>query len=419
MAATKKTTKNTAAKAKTASKAAAVLDTATKNRILNECARELLAQSTHLIKENAKDLAYAKRESLPSAMIDRLRLTEPRIKAMAASIRTVAKLKNPVGENIENWKRPNGLKIKKVRVPLGVILIIYEARPNVTQECASLCLKSGNSVILKGGKEAYYSNLAIASIFRKVLKRNNLPQEIVSFVATTDRQLVDELLGLTEDIHLVIPRGGIGLIRKVAKISRIPVVKHFRGNCQIYVDRKADLKKALAIVVNAKCQRPSVCNAAETLLVHKSVAAKFLPALGKELTRLGCEIRGDKVVRKYIKEAKAAKTSDWYDEFLDLILAVRVVSTLDEAIKHVQDYSSGHTEAIITEDRQAASRFVNEVDSSSIMVNATTRFADGFEYGFGAEIGISTDKIHARGPMGIEGLTSYKYVVEGNGQIRT
>ncbi len=372
-----------------------------------------------ILRENQKDLASARRNALSAAMIDRLTLNPKRIAEMAEGLKTVADLSDPIGKVETRWKRPNGLRISKVRVPLGVILIIYESRPNVTVECASLCLKSGNAVILRGGREAFYSNKALVSLFEKALVRHRLPAACVSFVETTDRAAVDFLLKREGDIHLVIPRGGETLIRKVARTSRIPVIKHYQGICHVYVDKKADFKKALPIVLNAKLQRPGVCNAMETLLVHREIAARFLPQAGEELRKGGCEIRADESARKFLPWAKAAKAADYGHEFLDKILAVKVVPDLDSAIQHIQEFGSAHTDAIVTEDSRSAGIFRKKVDSASVMVNASTRFSDGFQYGFGAEIGISTDKIHARGPMGLEGLTSYKYIVEGKGHIRT
>ena len=404
--------------AREASIEAAQLSSKTKKKILLDAACGLVKNSKMILRENHKDLVQVKRDGLSSAMIDRLTLTPKRIAEMAEGLKTVAGLPDPIGRVETSWKRPNGLKISKVRVPLGVILIIYESRPNVTVECASLCLKSGNAVILRGGREAFYSNRALVSLFEKVLMRHRLPKACVNFVETTDRAAVDFLLKREKDIHLVIPRGGEALIRKVVRTSRIPVIKHYQGICHVYVDQKADLKKALPIVLNAKLQRPGVCNAMETLLVHQGIASRFLPAAGKELRNGGCEVRADESSRRWIPWAQAAKPGDYGHEFLDKILAVKVVPDLDSAIRHIQNFGSAHTDAIVTEDRRAAEIFKQKVDSSSVMVNASTRFSDGFQYGFGAEIGISTDKIHARGPMGLEGLTSYKYVVEGSGQIR-
>lgn len=410
--------KKIARQAKEASVGIANVSSYVKNNIL-ACAAELLRKrQDQIVAENRKDLAAAKKQGLSAAMLDRLALNEKRISDMAASIESVMGLADPVGEVLGRWARPNGLQISKVRVPLGVILIIYEARPNVTQECASLCLKSGNSVILKGGKEAFYSNRAISRVFQEALRENGVSEHCVEFVDNTDRKAVDELLKLHEDIHLVIPRGGESLIRKVASSTRIPVIKHYKGVCHVYVDKDADLAMAVSIAFNAKCQRPSVCNAMETLLVHKDVAAEFLPALAIKLAEVKCEIRGCLRTRKILPQSKKAKERDWAEEYLDLILAVRVVDSVEEAMEHIRRYGSAHTDAVVTRNKATADRFIRYVDSSSVMVNTSTRFSDGFQYGFGAEIGISTDKIHARGPMGLEGLTSYKYVVEGSGQLR-
>ncbi len=390
-----------------------------KKKVLLEAAASFERKKNWLLAENQKDLKNALREKLNSAMIDRLTLTDKRIRDMAKGVRTVVALKDPIGEVESSWKRPNGLRISRVIVPLGVILIIYESRPNVTVECASLCLKSSNAVILRGGREAFFSNRALVSLFKEVLSRHHIPKAAVSFVQTTDREAVDFLLKKDTEINLVIPRGGEALIRKVARTSRIPVIKHYQGICHVYVDQSANLKKAVSIAYNAKMQRPGVCNAMETLLVHEKIARHFLPLLGEQLKRGGCEVRADVLSRRILPWAKPAQKSDYGHEFLDKILAVKVVPDLARAIRHIQTYGSAHTDAIVAEDPHAAAIFKKEVDSSSVMVNASTRFSDGFQYGFGAEIGISTDKIHARGPMGLEGLTSYKYVVEGNGQIRT
>jgi len=392
--------------------------TALKNKTLLSVAAGLVRAERSLLKANAKDLARAERDTLGSAKIDRLRLTPERIAAMAAGVRAVSKLPDPIGNILERWKRPNGLRLRKISVPIGVILIIYESRPNVTVECGSLCLKSGNAVLLRGGREAFDSNRALARVFEAALKKHGLPADCVHALATTDRAAVDFLLEREDDIQLVIPRGGESLIRKVARAARMPVIKHYQGICHVYVDGKADLKKAEAIALNAKLQRPGVCNAMESLLVDKRVARKFLPGLGEKLIAGGCEVRADLSARKLIAGAKAAKKSDFGFEFLEKILAVKIVDGVDGAIAHIAQHGSGHTEAIVTRDKKASDRFVQRVDASSVMVNASTRFADGFEYGFGAEIGISTDKIHARGPMGLEGLTSYKYIVEGTGQVR-
>ena len=390
-----------------------------KKKLLFDIASRIENKSKWLIAENRKDLGLAKSGGISSAMMDRLTLDEKRIKAMAEGVRSVARLKDPIGKVQAKWTRPNGLKLQKVTVPLGVILMIYESRPNVTVECAALCLKSSNVAILRGGREAMASNRALVSIFKESLKRYGLSSFHVNLVMTTDYAAMDFLLAQEGRIDLVIPRGGESLIRRVVAKSRIPVVKHYQGICHVYVDKKADLKKAVAITLNAKLQRPGVCNAMETLLVHRLIVGKFLRTVAVSLKQGGCEVRGDAETCRFIPWAKRAKATDYGCEFLEKILAVRVVKDLDQAIEHIESYGSHHTDAIVTEDKKAAEIFKAKVDSSSVMVNASTRFSDGFEYGFGAEIGISTDKIHARGPMGLEGLTSYKYIVEGNGHIRS
>ena len=390
-----------------------------KKKLLLDIASRIEKNAARLIAENRKDLAEAKASGLSSAMIDRLTLNEKRVKAMAEGVRAVARLKDPIGRVQARWARPNGLKLRKVTVPLGVILMIYESRPNVTVECAALCLKSSNVAILRGGREAMASNRALASLFQESLNRHGLSSFHVNLVKTSDYEAMDFLLKQEGRIDLVIPRGGEKLIRRVVEKSRIPVVKHYQGICHVYVDKKADLNKAVAITLNAKLQRPGVCNAMETLLVHREISAKFLLLVGDQLRRGGCEVRGDALTCRYLPWAKRAKADDFGHEFLEKILAVRVVRDLEEAIRHIETCGSHHTDAIVTEDKKAAAAFSAKVDSSSVMVNASTRFSDGFEYGFGAEIGISTDKVHARGPMGLEGLTSYKYIVVGNGHIRT
>lgn len=389
-----------------------------KKRLLLDVASLIEKKSAWLMKENKRDLLKACQNGLSSAMIDRLTLNEKRIKNMAESMRSVARLEDPIGKVQVKWARPNGLRLQKVTVPLGIILMIYESRPNVTAECASLCLKSSNVAILRGGREAMASNRALVSVFHEVLKRRKLGVSYVNLLTITDYTVLDFLLRQEGKIDLVIPRGGKKLIRRVVEKSRIPVIKHYQGICHVYVDKDADLQKAAAISLNAKLQRPGVCNAMETLLVHKAIAPEFLPLVGKGLKQGGCEVRGDAQTRKYLPWAKRAKSGDYGHEFLEKILAVRVVHNLEEAIHHIENFGSHHTDAIVTENKSRADLFKSKVDSSSIMVNASTRFSDGFEYGFGAEIGISTDKIHARGPMGLEGLTSYKYIVEGNGHIR-
>lgn len=405
--------------AKSASLVLAELSPERKRKILNEVALHLQKSAAQIVSANRKDLKLAKKEKLSSAMIDRLTLDRKRIRHMAMAVREVAKLKDPIGQVLKSWTRPNKLKISKVSVPLGVILIIYESRPNVTSECASLCLKSGNAVLLRGGREAFHSNQAIVSVYRNVLKKHGVSQAAVSLIPVLDRRAIDELLKLEDMINLVIPRGGESLIRRVVRKARMPVIKHYQGICHVYVDRDADLKMALKIAFNAKCQRPGVCNAMETLLVHRDIARKFLPVYGAMLKEAGCEIRGDEATRRILSGIRTATEKDWRTEYLDRILSIRIVHNVDEAIEHIQTYGSAHTDSIVTKNKQTAHKFVSKVDSSSVMVNASTRFSDGNEYGFGAEIGISTDKVHARGPMGLEGLISYKYIVEGTGQIRT
>lgn len=407
-----------AQEAREASRITASLKASEKKRVLLEVARSIGKERKAIERANEKDLRGAEKAGGGAALIDRLTLTPERIQEIEEGVRIVAGLGDPIGRIVSKWRRPNGLRISKVTVPLGVIFIIYESRPNVTSECASLCFKSGNAVILRGGSEAFHSNLALAKIYQRVLKKFHLPLASVSLVTNLDRRVIDLFLLEEERIHLVIPRGGEQLIRRVARRSRIPVIKHYKGVCHLYVDEKADLKKAVTLALNAKCQRPATCNAMETLLVHKKVAARLLPVLGRELQKACCEVRADAESRRILPWAKPAKKNDFGREFLDKILAVRIVPDLEAAVAHIQNFGSAHTDGIITEDRRAARRFLEAVDSSSVMVNASTRFSDGFQYGFGAEIGISTDKIHARGPMGLEGLTSYKYVVEGQGQIR-
>ncbi|HQB94020.1 MAG TPA: glutamate-5-semialdehyde dehydrogenase [Candidatus Omnitrophota bacterium] len=390
-----------------------------KKKLLLDVSRRILSQKKYLLRENEKEVHRARAAGLAPAMVDRLALNEKRLIAMAEGVRMVAGLKDPVGHILAAWTRPNGLRLKKVAVPLGVIFIIYESRPNVTVECASLCLKSSNAVILRGGREAMSSNRAFVKIFHASLRKFGAPVSAVNLVRTVDYAAVDHLLAQEGKIDLVIPRGGEKLIRRVVERSRIPVVKHYQGICHVYIDRKADLAKAVPITLNAKLQRPGVCNAMETLLLHRVIAEKFLRKAGPLLREGNCEIRGDAATCRILPYAVRAKASDYGHEFLDRVLAVKVVENLGEALDHIERYGSRHTDAIVTEDRRVADVFKARVDSSSVMVNASTRFSDGFEYGFGAEIGISTDKVHARGPMGLEGLTSYKYIVEGKGQIRT
>jgi glutamate-5-semialdehyde dehydrogenase len=371
-----------------------------------------------ILEANARDVAAAGAAGLSGALIDRLTLSEARVEEMIRSMEEVAALPDPVGETIRSWRRPNGLEIRKVRVPLGVIGIIYESRPNVTSDCASLCLKSGNAVVLRGGAEAFGSNRAIAGALREGLGASGLPEAAVSLIPTADRAGVDRMLELDQYIDVIIPRGGEALIRKIAEISRIPVIKHAKGVCHVYVDEAADPRMAETIVLNAKCQRPATCNAMETLLVHERVAPSWLPGVIRRLQEARVEVRGCERTRAIVKGLKAAAEEDWSTEYLDLILSVKVVGSLEEAIDHIRRYGSAHSDAIVTGNDAAARRFVNEVDSAAVYVNASTRFTDGFQFGLGAEIGISTDRLHARGPMGLEELTTYKYVVLGSGQVR-
>jgi len=386
---------------------------------LRAMARGLRAQTDALRADNEADLADARQAGLSKAMIDRLTLSPERIETMARVLEEVADLRDPVGEVLEGYVRPNGLRIERVRVPIGVVLTIYESRPNVTSDVASLCLKSGNAAVLRGGKESLRSNLAIHRVLAEALTATDLPADAVQMVDTPDRGLLAALLRQDETINLVVPRGGEALIRAVAEQATIPVIKHYKGVCHVYVDALADLDMAEAICFNAKVQRPGVCNAMETLLVHADVAARFLPRICRRLAEAGVELRGCERTRRHWPDAKPATDDDWPAEYLDLVLAVRVVDDLEAAIDHIEAYGSRHTDAIVTEDVRRVQRFVEGVDSSSVMVNTSTRFSDGGEYGLGAEVGISTDKLHARGPMGCRDLTSYKWIVTGNGQLRT
>ncbi|HJZ56594.1 MAG TPA: glutamate-5-semialdehyde dehydrogenase, partial [Gemmataceae bacterium] len=406
-----------AQRARAASEVLAGVLTADKNRWLLAAAESLEAHTSELLDANAKDVAAAPDYGLNAATIDRLKLTPARIKAAADGLRQVAALPDPVGEVREGGRRPNGLEVLKVGVPLGVVFFIFESRPNVTVDAAALCVKSGNAVILRGGKEAIHSNTALHRLLADELGKTGLPADAVQLVPTTDREAVGHLLKLGELIDLAIPRGGESLIRRVAREATMPVLKHYDGNCHVYVDAAADLDMAEGIVVNAKCQRPGVCNAAESLLVHAAVAPAFLPRIGAALTGRGVEIRGCDQTRNLIPTAKPATEADYRAEFLDLIISAKVVESLDAAVSHINRYGSKHTDAIVTADLAAARRFARLVDSSAVMVNASTRFNDGFELGLGAEIGISTDKFHARGPCGLRELTTYKYVVTGDGHV--
>ena len=393
--------------------------TAEKNAALAGMAAGLRDRAEWLGEENRKDLDAAASRGLSGAMLDRLTLTGARIEQMAAGIEEVVALPDPVGEVERMWRRPNDLWVGKMRIPLGVIGIIYESRPNVTADAAALCIKSGNAVILRGGSEAIFSNTAIARVLREAMTRAGLPADAVSVIGRTDREAIDRMLAAEEYIDLIIPRGGEGLIRSVAEKSRIPVIKHYKGVCHIYVDEGADTGQAAAICVNAKTQRPGVCNAMETLLVHEKAAREFLPAVSAQLREKGVELRGCPQTLSLVPWAKPASGEDWGTEFLDLILAVRVVPSMDEAIAHIRRHGSQHTEAILTKDHARAMRFLRDVDSSLVLVNASTRFNDGFQLGLGAEIGISTTKIHAFGPMGLTELTTTKFIAFGDGQVRT
>lgn len=407
-----------ARRAKAASVELARLSGGIKQRWLQRCARLLRERMMALSEANHKDLAAAPSFGLTDAQIDRLKLTPARIEAMARALEEVALLPEPIGEVIWSSVRPNGLLVQKVRVPLGVIFFIYESRPNVTADAAALCVKSGNAVILRGGKEAAHSNQAIVDIMTEAGADVGLPVNAIQLVATPDREAVGHFLNLPEYIDLTIPRGGESLIRRVTAEAKMPVMKHFAGNCHVYIDASADPEMAERIVINAKCQRMGVCNAAESLVFHKAVASTLLPRILQALSERGIEIRGDEITREHFPAAKPATEEDFYAEYLGPIISVKVVEDLEAAIEHINKYSSKHTEAIVTRDLLAAQEFTRRIDSSAVMVNASTRFNDGGEFGLGAEIGISTDKFHARGPCGINELTSYKYIVIGNGQVR-
>jgi len=405
-------------KAKDASRKMAHLDPKAKDRALKSMAKALMNNSSYIIAENAKDIENAKKNNMSKALVDRLTLDEKRIKAMADSLTEISKLKDPVGQILETRKRPNALLIKKVRVPIGVILVIYESRPNVTSDCVGLSLKSGNCVILRGSSEAINSNTAIFEVLNNEALKNKVPEGAITMIRETDRSIVNALLAQEGLIDLVMPRGGESLIREVTGNSRIPVMKHYKGVCHTYVDEFADLDMAMHICFNAKVQRPGVCNAMETMLVNRSIAKKFLPRMIRMFKEAGVEIRGCLETKSIASGINEAREEDWSSEYLDLILSVKVVGGVDEAIEHIMKYGSYHSDAIVTKDKKTAERFLNEVDSACVYVNASTRFTDGGQFGKGAEIGVSTDKIHARGPVGVEELTSYKYVIYGKGQIR-
>jgi glutamate-5-semialdehyde dehydrogenase len=407
-----------AQEAKLASRHLAVARGAAKNAWLLGSAAALLKRRDEILSANARDVQAAPAQGLNAAAVDRLRLDHGRIEEMAQVLREVAALPDPIGETVAASRRPNGLEVKQVRVPIGVIFMIYESRPNVTVDAAALCVKSGNSVILRGGKEAIHSNRALHRILADELVKYGLPEQAVQLVATIDRAAVGELLSLPEYIDLAIPRGGESLIRRVASEAKMPVLKHYQGNCHVYVDARCDIDMAVNIIVNSKIQRPGVCNAAESLLVHHAIALAVLPRAAEALMREGVELRGDPIACKIVPSMTRAEPADWDTEYLDKILAVAVVESIDEAIDHITFHGSGHTEAIVTSDLAASQRFVHEVDSSAVMVNASTRFNDGGQLGLGGEIGISTDKIHARGPCGLRELTSTKWIVVGQGHVR-
>ncbi len=394
------------------------LTTRKKNAILEAMAQQLDVRRGEVQRENAKDLQAGREAGLSAALLDRLELTEARIDSMIKGLRDVAVLKDPVGAKITRWMRPNGLEILKVRVPIGVIAIIYESRPNVTADATALCFKTSNAVILRGGREAMHSNRIIAEILQTGGEKKGLPPDSIQLVQTTDREAVRELVQLVGRVDLAIPRGGEGLIQAVTEMARVPVIKHYKGICHTFIDAEADLDMAIAIAVNAKCQRPGVCNAMETLLVHQDIAPAVLPPLAERMREQGVELRGDEATRALIADAKPATEEDWHEEYLDLILAIRVVPDVDAAIEHINTYGSQHSDAIVSNNANHQKRFTQRVDSSTVYINASTRFTDGAEFGMGAEIGISTDKLHARGPMGLEELTTYKYVISGEGQIR-
>ncbi len=404
--------------AKEASRVIASASTAAKNTALYHITEGIIASATRLKAENEKDIIAAQKAGLPEPMIDRLRLTDSRISGMAEGVRQIIHLADPIGEVIRGYTRPNGLQIQKMRVPIGVIVIIYESRPNVTADAAALCLKAGNAVILRGGKESIHSNIAIYKILTSALGKAGLDTRCIQLIEVIEREAIDYLLRADQYVDVVIPRGGEALIRTVVEKSTIPVIKHYKGVCHTYVDEFANLTMAAEICFNAKVQRPATCNAMETMLVHEKVAPVFLPLIAKKLQDKGVEMRGCNVTCTILRNIKQSTDEDYYNEYLDLILNIKVVKILDDAIRHIAKYGSHHSDAIVTDNINTAMKFTKEVDSAAVYVNASTRFTDGYEFGMGAEIGISTDKLHARGPMGLEELTCYKFVVYGNGQLR-
>jgi glutamate-5-semialdehyde dehydrogenase len=404
--------------AKAAARALATAGTEAKNAALAAMAEALGASQGLILDANGRDVAGARDRGLTPHLVERLTLTPKRLAEMQAGLRQVAMLPDPVGAVLSGWRRPNGLQISKTRVPLGVVGIIYESRPNVTVDAAALCLKSGNAALLRGGSEAIHSNVALARVLQDALQSAGLPRAGVQLIESTDRAAARRLMTLNESVDCLIPRGGASLIKTVVETATVPVIETGTGNCHVYVDRDADFTMAVQIVLNAKAQRPSVCNSAETLLVHQAVAAEFLPAVGRDLAEAGVELRADPRARALLPPARPATEQDWHEEYNALILAVKVVDSLQDAVDHINTYGTRHSEAIVTNDYAAAQAFTEGVDCAAVYVNASTRFTDGFEFGFGAEIGISNQKLHARGPMGLEELTTYKYVVRGGGQTR-
>lgn len=394
------------------------LTTKQKNEALVAVAEGLVADAAGILEANAKDIENARANNMPEGLVDRLLLTKERIEAMAEGLKQVAELEDPIGEVLETFERPNGLKVVQKRVPLGVIGIIYESRPNVTADAFGLCFKTGNVVILKGGKDAIHSNLSITNSIRTTLKKIQISEDAVQLITDTDRETTKAFMKLNTYVDVLIPRGGAGLIRTVVENATIPVIETGTGNCHIYVDEAADMDMAVSIIMNAKTQRIGVCNACESLLIHENVKEQLLPKLAEQLKTKNVVMRGDEAVCQILPEAEAATEEDWGTEYLDYIISMKTVSSVEEAIAHINKYNTKHSEAIITNNMEHAEKFLNEVDASAVYVNASTRFTDGFEFGFGAEIGISTQKLHARGPMGLKALTSYKYVIYGTGQVR-
>lgn len=405
-------------RAKEASYDLSISETTEKNKALNLMAKALIENKKSILEANELDIKIAKEKGTKEAMIDRLKLNEERIEGMAKGILDIISLEDPVGEVIEMWKRPNGLQIGKKRVPIGVIGIIYEARPNVTSDAAALCLKTGNAVVLKGGSDAINSNKAIVKALAKAVEESGLPLNSIQLIEDTSREAASDMMRLNEYIDVLIPRGGAGLIKAVVNNATVPVIETGTGNCHVYIDESAEFEMAKNIIINAKVSRPSVCNAAEKLLIHRDLVQSYLPKIVEELKNHSVEVRGDEKVLELIKDAKLATEEDWHTEYSDYIIGIKVVSNVNEAISHINKYGTGHSEAIVTESYKNSQKFLNKVNAAAVYVNASTRFTDGGEFGFGAEIGISTQKLHARGPMGLKELTTIKYIIYGNGQIR-